>query len=330
MYDKTNIEKIEVLHIYVPVVTFTDFSGVKEFDIKSVRLRIVFKRFRVDKAMANPWWTGQVGFMGLEPRSLTKKSERELFINERSGGSSSRGDDEEERDTGDEPKEGAVEIGTRRPRGRPSGSKNKPKPPIFVTRDFPNALRSHVMEVAGGADVAESISQFARRRQRGVCVLSGSGSVANITIKQPAEPGAAVALPGKFEILSLTGAFLPGPAPQGATGLKVYLAGGQGQVVGGCVVGPLMAAGPVMVIAATFTNASYERLPLEDEDKAGASVEGTGNSPPGIGTGGGQPEHRIPDPSSLPMNYNLLPNLLPNGGHLNQDAYAWAQPRPPY
>ncbi|KAL0322491.1 UNVERIFIED_CONTAM: AT-hook motif nuclear-localized protein 20 [Sesamum angustifolium] len=159
----------------------------------------------------------------------------DLSINEKSGGgSSSRGEEDDDKDGGgDEPKEGAVEVGNRRPRGRPPGSKNKPKPPIFVTRDSPNALRSHVMEVAGGTDVAESIAQFARRRQRGVCVLSGSGSVANVTVRQPAGPGAAVVLQGRFEILSLTGAFLPGPAPPGATGLTVYLGGGQGQVVGG-------------------------------------------------------------------------------------------------
>ncbi|MCI34105.1 putative DNA-binding protein ESCAROLA-like, partial [Trifolium medium] len=96
------------------------------------------------------------------------------------------------------------------------------------------------MEVSSGADVAESVAQFARRRQRGVCVLSGSGSVANVTLRQPAAPGAVVALHGRFEILSLTGAFLPGPAPPGATGLTVYLAGGQGQVVGGSVVGSLI------------------------------------------------------------------------------------------
>jgi hypothetical protein len=36
---------------------------------------------------------------------------------------------------------------------------------------------------------------------------------------------------------------LPGPAPPGSTGLTIYLVGGQGQVVGGSVVGPLMAAG---------------------------------------------------------------------------------------
>ncbi|KAH6776913.1 AT-hook motif nuclear-localized protein 20 [Perilla frutescens var. hirtella] len=267
---------------------------------------------------------------------MSSKREMELSINEKSGGgSSSRGEDDDDKDGGgDEPREGAVEVGNRRPRGRPPGSKNKPKPPIFVTRDSPNALRSHVMEVASGTDVAESIAQFARRRQRGVCVLSGSGSVANVTIRQPAAPSAAVVLQGRFEILSLTGAFLPGPAPPGATGLTVYLAGGQGQVVGGSVVGPLVAAGPVMVIAATFANATYERLPLEEEEEAGGSAQGAAagggasDSPPGMGQQA-PPHHGMADPSSLPI-YNLTPNLLANGGHLNHDAYAWTHPRPSF
>ncbi|KAK6929817.1 PPC domain [Dillenia turbinata] len=239
-------------------------------------------------------------------------------------------DEDEDKDAVDEPKEGAVETGTRRPRGRPPGSKNKPKPPIFVTRDSPNALRSHVMEVTSGADVAESMAQFARRRQRGICVLSGSGSVANVTLRQPAAPGAVVVLHGRFEILSLTGTFLPGPAPPGSTGLTVYLAGGQGQVVGGCVVGSLVAAGPVMVMAATFANATYERLPLEDQEDGDANAGstgqnqiagGSGGSPPGLGsTAGLHGPSGLPDPSSLPV-YNLAPNLLPNGTQLGHEAY---------
>ncbi|KAJ4722634.1 AT-hook motif nuclear-localized protein [Melia azedarach] len=257
--------------------------------------------------------------------TILSKRDHEISMNDTSN---NRSNEDEDRETGDEPKEGAVEVGTRRPRGRPPGSKNKPKPPIFVTRDSPNALRSHVMEVAGGADVAESVAQFARRRQRGVCVLSGSGSVANVTLRQPAAPGAVVALHGRFEILSLTGAFLPGPAPPGSTGLTVYLAGGQGQVVGGSVVGQLVAAGPVMVIAATFANATYERLPLEDDEETGqGQIQGGGNnSPPQIGSSGQQTG--LPDPSSLPV-YNLPPNLLPNGGQLHE-AYAWAHARPPF
>jgi hypothetical protein len=45
----------------------------------------------------------------------------------------------------------------------------------------------------------------------------------------------------------------------------VLLSAGQGQVVGGCIVGPLVAAGTVTLFAATFANAVYERLPLQDD-----------------------------------------------------------------
>jgi predicted DNA-binding protein with PD1-like motif len=182
----------------------------------------------------------------------------------------------------------------RRPRGRPPGSRNKPKPPIIVTRDSPNALHSHVLEVAGGADVVECVSEYARRRGRGVCVLSGGGAVVNVALRQPgaSPPGSMVAtLRGRFEILSLTGTVLPPPAPPGASGLTVFLAGGQGQVIGGSVVGPLMAAGPVVLMAASFANAVYERLPLEggEEEEQVAGVAPPSVAPPtvaGVGPGG--------------------------------------------
>ncbi|KAG6471718.1 AT-hook motif nuclear-localized protein 23-like [Zingiber officinale] len=170
------------------------------------------------------------------------------------------------------------EVGGRRPRGRPPGSKNKPKPPVIITRESANALRTHILEVGGGCDVFECLTTYARRRQRGVCVLSGSGTVANVTLRQPGgggggEGAVAAALQGRFEILSLSGSFLPPPAPPGATSLAVFLAGGQGQVVGGSVVGSLIAAGPVILIAASFTNVAYERLPLEDEEDEAAAAQ---------------------------------------------------------
>ncbi|WRX30258.1 PPC domain - like 10 [Theobroma cacao] len=90
---------------------------------------------------------------------------------------------------------------TRRPRGRPAGSKNKPKPPIIVTRDSPNALRSHVLEISSGADIVDSLSNYARRRGRGICVLSGSGTVANVSLRQPASPPASVLTLHVFERL---------------------------------------------------------------------------------------------------------------------------------
>lgn len=160
----------------------------------------------------------------------------------------------------------------RRPRGRPPGSKNKPKPPVIITRESANALRAHILEVAAGCDVFEALTAYARRRQRGVCVLSAAGAVANVTLRQPpsSQTGstspAVATLHGRFEILSLAGSFLPPPAPPGATSLAAFLAGGQGQVVGGSVAGALIAAGPVVVVAASFSNVAYERLPLDEGD----------------------------------------------------------------
>ncbi|GMH09221.1 hypothetical protein Nepgr_011061 [Nepenthes gracilis] len=161
---------------------------------------------------------------------------------------------------------GSGSMVARRPRGRPPGSKNKPKPPVIITRESANTLRAHILEVADGCDIFDCVSTYACRRQRGICVLSGSGTVTNVSLRQPAAAGAIVTLHGRFEILSLSGSFLPPPAPPGATSLTVFLAGGQGQIVGGSVVGELTAAGPVIVIAASFTNVAYERLPLEEEE----------------------------------------------------------------
>jgi predicted DNA-binding protein with PD1-like motif len=153
---------------------------------------------------------------------------------------------------------GAI-VPLRRPRGRPLGSKNKPKPPVIITRDSPDALHSHVLEVSPGADVCACVAEYARRRGRGVCVLGASGAVGDVAVR-----GAAAPLRGRFELLSVTGTVLPPPAPPEASGLAVLVSAGQGQVLGGSVVGPLVAAGSVTIFAATFANAVYERLPLAD------------------------------------------------------------------
>ncbi|CAN0908662.1 AT-hook motif nuclear-localized protein 22 [Linum grandiflorum] len=179
------------------------------------------------------------------------------------------------------------------------------------------------MEVADGCDIVESIASFARRRQRGVCIPAsapGSGGAA-----------AAVSLQGRFEMLSLSGSFLPPPAPPAATGLTIYLGGGQGQVVGGSVVGALTASGPVVIMAASFSNAAYERLPLEEQEDPPqqhmAAGQGIGSPPQqqqaGMGGGGGSA-----DPNGAPMFHGLPPNLM---NQLPADAF-WGSNggRPPY
>ncbi|KAL8101244.1 AT-hook motif nuclear-localized protein 24-like [Apium graveolens] len=216
---------------------------------------------------------------------------------------------------------------SRKPRGRPAGSKNKPKPPIIITRDSANALRTHVMEIADGCDIMDSVATFARCRQRGVCIMSGTGSINNVTLRQPTSPGAVLTLHGRFEILSLSGSFLPPPAPPAATGLTIYLAGGQGQVVGGAVVGILLASGPVVIMAASFSNAAYERLPLEEEEAVPLPMQGGGLNESPVGQQNTQQQQQLlGDPS---MFHGMAPNLL-NSIQLPPEAFWATGGRPPY
>lgn len=336
----------------------------------------IFSRRRGKKKMANRWWAGNVAMRGVEQMSDNPKMEQQQENanngNQNPDSDDSRDNNNHESEDNQNPSSGGgvgfemVEFGSggnsggssgRRPRGRPPGSKNKPKPPIVITKESPNALRSHVLEINTGADIADSLATFAQRRHRGVSVLSGSGIVTNVTLRQPAAPGGVVTLHGRFEILSLSGAFLPSPSPPGATGLTVYLAGGQGQVVGGGVVGPLVASGPVLVIAATFSNATYERLPVEDQETNAApegNVVDAGGAPPeavqqqvsgggtasqqshgsgsGLVAGGGTATAAAAadqSTSSMPMPiFNLPPNLLPNG-QMPHDMFWGPPPRPP-
>jgi hypothetical protein len=185
----------------------------------------------------------------------------------------------------------SIELSKKR-RGRPPGSKNKPKPPVVITREMEPvaAMRPHVIEIPGGRDVAEALSRFASRRGLGICVLAGTGAVANVSLRHPCPtaPGAApgvVVFQGRFEILSISATFLApaiaAVAPQAAaaaSGLSISLAGPHGQIVGGAVVGPLYAATSVVVVAAAFTNPTFHRLPADDDPSVSVSVSLSGSA----------------------------------------------------
>ncbi|MED6134647.1 hypothetical protein PIB30_038928 [Stylosanthes scabra] len=216
----------------------------------------------------------------------------------------------------------------RRSRGRPRGSKNKPKPPLVITRASDNTHSAQIFEIASGSDVFDSVATYALRRQRGVCILSGNGAVTNVTIRDPAAPGSVVTLHGRFEILSLSGSFLPPPAPPGATSLSIYLAGGKGQVIGGNVVGDLIAAGPVTVIASSFTNVAYERLPSDEEDEEELRIQPAPapEAPQGNSGGCGVESNGFLDPCSGLASFNFPVGMNQNV-QLPADSY-FSGPRP--
>ena len=224
--------------------------------------------------------------------------------------------------------DGATIEVVRRPRARPPGSKNKPKPPVIITRDAEPAMSPYILEVPGGSDVVEAIARFSRRKNVGLCVLTGSGTVANVSLRQPSStPGATVTFHGRFDILSISATFLPqqlGSSAAIPNGFTISLAGPQGQVVGGFVAGALMAAGTVFIIAASFNDPSYHRLPVDDDVRSSVSGGGggvDGQSPPVSGGGGGGDSGHVPAESCGMSMYS---------GHIPSDVI-WAQTaRPPH
>lgn len=184
-----------------------------------------------------------------------------------------------------------IEV-VRRPRGRPPGSKNKPKLPTVITRE-PDApsMAPYILEIPAGADIVESLVRITRRRGIGLCVLSGSGAVANVSLRQPsgASGGGTVTFHGRFELASLSAVVLPGGNILGGShqqqlpllslpfgdntvdggAFTVTLSAPQGHIVGGKVVGPLLAAGTVYVVAASFNNPTFHKLPVSDDDNSG-------------------------------------------------------------
>ncbi|GMH31371.1 hypothetical protein Nepgr_033214 [Nepenthes gracilis] len=201
------------------------------------------------------------------------------------------------------PKTGNEDCATtevfRRRRGRPQGSKNKPKPPVIVTRESdPHPVMSpHILEVVGGVDIIDSLARFTLRHKVGLCVLTASGTVANVTLKQPSTsiPDGTVTFHGRFDIVSLS-AVLLGDGGGGGFGnglFTITLAGPQGQIAGGKVFGSLLAAGTVFVVAASFNYPTFHRLPIEN-DELHHSISGGGchdNESPAVSGGGGGGGH---------------------------------------
>ncbi|GAB4844366.1 hypothetical protein Ancab_037730 [Ancistrocladus abbreviatus] len=105
------------------------------------------------------------------------------------------------------------------------------------------------------SDVTAKIISFCQQGPRAICILSANGMVSNATLRQSDSSGGTLTYEGRFEIVNLCGSFTPTErdgARYRAGGLSVSLSSPNGQVVGGCIAGLLVAAGPVQIIVGSF------------------------------------------------------------------------------
>ncbi|KAJ4954657.1 hypothetical protein NE237_011440 [Protea cynaroides] len=121
----------------------------------------------------------------------------------------------------------------------------------------------HVITVATGQDVTMKIISFSQQGPRAICILSANGAISNVTLRQPDSSGGTLTYEGRFEILSLTGSFMPsetGGSRSRSGGMSVSLASPDGRVVGGGVAGLLVAASPVQVVVGSFLPSTQQEL----------------------------------------------------------------------
>ncbi|KAF8051942.1 hypothetical protein N665_1641s0007 [Sinapis alba] len=143
------------------------------------------------------------------------------------------------------------------------GGANSSDPPAKRNRGRPPGsggtggvgFTPHVIEVKTGEDIAMKVVAFTHQGPRAICILSATGSVSSVMFRQASNPNGVVKCEGPYEIISMSGSFLNTESNGTVTktgNLSVSLARPDGQVVGGCVAGMLVAGSQVQVVVGSF------------------------------------------------------------------------------
>ncbi|CAH8353973.1 unnamed protein product [Eruca vesicaria subsp. sativa] len=130
-----------------------------------------------------------------------------------------------------------------------------PPPPSAGLSCYVGAnFTTHQFTVNAGEDVTMKVMPYSQG-SRAICILSATGCISNVTLRQATTSGGTLTYEGRFEILSLSGSFMPtdnGGTKGRSGGMSISLAGPNGKIIGGGLAGMLIAAGPVQVVMGSF------------------------------------------------------------------------------
>ncbi|XP_022152758.1 AT-hook motif nuclear-localized protein 1-like, partial [Momordica charantia] len=158
----------------------------------------------------------------------------------------------------------------RRGRIRPAGLLSKTKFEMenlgeWVACSVGANFTPHIITVNTGEDVTMKVLSFSQQGPRAICILSANGIISSVTLRQPDSSGGTLTYEGRFEILSLSGSFMPNDragTKSRSGGMSVSLASPDGRIVGGGVAGLLVAATPIQVVVGSFLSGNqHEQKP---------------------------------------------------------------------
>lgn len=154
-------------------------------------------------------------------------------------------------------------------RGRPVGSKNRPKIPLTINQINEHLLKPILIQVPNNFDVIEALVQFAHRYQVSITVLSASGSISCASLRHTLFHACGSILYGPFTLISLTGTYSPFGSPS-ITDLnirysfKISFSSYSRQSFIGIVGGKVIAANNVTIVATTFKNFEIPKASIND------------------------------------------------------------------
>ncbi|KEH29956.1 AT hook motif DNA-binding family protein [Medicago truncatula] len=159
---------------------------------------------------------------------------------------------------------------SKKPKGRPIGSKNKAKAPIIVKENTDNLMELIVIEIPKGNDVVETLINLSLYRQAGITVLSASGLVSNVTFLHPILRTPNFPTKGTYKMTSLFGTYMNATygrvppqliAEPACSSFSIYVKANYGNYVfGGIVGGKVKAAGAVFITATLLKNPEFHRV----------------------------------------------------------------------
>ncbi|GAV70362.1 DUF296 domain-containing protein [Cephalotus follicularis] len=166
----------------------------------------------------------------------------------------------------------------------------------------------HIITVNAGEDVTMKIISFSQQGPRAICILSANGVISSVTLRQPDSSGGTLTYEGRFEILSLSGSFMPndtGGTRSRSGGMSVSLASPDGRVVGGGLAGLLVAASPVQVVVGSFLAGNqHEQKPKKQKYETISAITTTAAIP----ISNADPRSNLSSPSFRGDNWSSVPS----------------------
>ncbi|XP_012476116.1 AT-hook motif nuclear-localized protein 5 [Gossypium raimondii] len=209
------------------------------------------------------------------------------------------------------PSSGSDASGQKRNRGRPPGTGRKQQLASlgeWMNSSAGQAFAPHVVTVGIGEDIVAKMLSFSQQRPRAVCILSGSGTVSSVTLRQPASSTPTVTYEGRFEILCLSGSYLLAEdgGPRNRTGgISASLSTPDGQVIGGGVA-TLIASSLVQLVVCSFIYGGSKT-----KTKQPASPQGSKESVPQFSPKSIMPTIAPSTQNFTPPSMNIWPGSRP-------------------